>query len=85
MSYLGIDNAARTMTGSVTVSGVNFGQNDNTASSRVDTNICTTAAWASATTVLCTSAHGFPSVITTEITVGTLAGTRYPAFTFDGV
>ena len=85
VSYLGVDNNARTMTGIVTVSGVSFGQSDNTPSSRVDSHACATVAWASRTTVACASTHGFPSVLSVVVTVGAQGGTRLPAFTFDGV
>ena len=78
-----MDNFARTHTGSVSVSGVNFGALDFTASGRTDALACATAGWASATTVLC-SAATTPTVVTAEVTVAGLAGTRLPAFTFDG-
>ena len=84
VSYLGVDNNARTMQGTMTVQGLSFGETNNTPSGRIDSIVCATAAWSSATTVNCVNAHNFPSVITTEITVGLLTGTRYPKFTFDG-
>ena len=83
VSYLGVGNFARTAESTVTVSGLSFGTTDNTPSGRVDALTCATAAWASATTVLCWNSNGQPSVITTELTVGGLVGTRYPQFTFD--
>ena len=71
------------MQGSVTVHGLNFGQSDDTPSGRVDTAVCATAAWTSHSTVHC-SLTTSPALISTEITVGGVAGTRYPQFTFDG-
>ena len=72
------------MTGTVTVHGVNFGYSDSTPSSRLDLIDCATTAWASATSLNCYSLSG-PSSVSTEVTVGGLAGTRFAAFTFDGV
>jgi hypothetical protein len=51
VSYLGVGNNARSMAGSLSVSGLNFGQSDNTPSSRVDSNACSTAAWVSSSSV----------------------------------
>ena len=78
-----MDNNARTLLGSVTVSGLSFGMSDATPSVRVDSNACTTAAWTSATSSLCVNTNG-PSEVSSEVTVGTAVGTRYPGFTFDG-
>lgn len=83
VSFLGVDNNARTQTGTVTVSGIDFAQSDNTLSARIDTNACATAAWASATSVMCRNTNG-PTIHSVEVTVGLILGTRYPAFTFDG-
>ena len=84
VSYLGVGNNARSMAGNLSVSGLNFGQSDNTPSSRVDSNSCSTAAWVSSSSVQCASSGGSPSVVSTEVTVGSRVSTRYPMFTFDG-
>ena len=83
VSYVGVDNFGRSHTGSLSVTGVNFGQTDNTPSTRIDTNECGTAGWVSATAVYCHNSVG-PTMHTTEVTVAVVAGTRMPAFTFDG-
>ena len=82
VSYLGVDNNALTMAGSVTVAGLSFGQSDATPSSRIDGVACGTVAWTSLSSILCRELSA-PSSVTTEMTVGGLVGTRYPAFTFD--
>ena len=83
VSYLGVSNSGRTSTGSVTVAGLSFGQVDATASARIDSAACGTVAWASSSAALCLS--GGRSEVSTEVTVGGLGGTRYAAFTFDGM
>ena len=83
VSYLGVDNSARTMTGTLSVNGLSFSQSDATPTARVDFVVCATAAWSSATTVNCVVTTA-PTLISTDVTVGMLVGTRYPAFTFDG-
>ena len=72
------------MVATVTVAGLSFGQSDATPSSRIDGVACGTAAWTSLSSILCRELSA-PSSVTTEVTVGGLVGTRYPAFTFDGV
>ena len=82
VSYLGRDNAARTLISTVTVNGLSFGAANVTPSSRIDSAVCATAVWTAATTINCWNTNS-PSVVSTEVTVGGLVGTRYPAFTFD--
>ena len=82
VSYLGVGNNARTMVATVSVAGLSFGQSDSTPSGRIDGVACGTAAWTSGTSVMCRELSAASSA-STEVTVGGLAGTRYPAFTFD--
>lgn len=82
VSYLGVDNDARTMIATVTVAGLSFGQSDATPSSRIDGVACGTVAWTSLSSILCRELSA-PSSVTTEVTVSGIVGTRYPAFTFD--
>ena len=84
VSYFGTDNNARTMVGTVTVAGVNFGNRDFTPSGRVDTNECVTSTWTSFTSVSCELTHN-PTIHSVEVTVSGFVSTRYPQFTFDGV
>ena len=72
------------MLATVSVAGLSFGQSDSTPSGRIDGEACGTAAWTSTTAVLCRELSAASSV-STEVTVGGLVGTRYPAFTFDGM
>ena len=83
MSYLGIANSALTMVASLTVVGLGFGQSNATPSDRVDSVACGTAAWNSASSIVCLNSSG-PVMSSVEVTVVGLAGTRFPAFTFDG-
>ena len=83
VSYLGADNLGRTAAGTLTIAGVSFGARDNTPSSRIDAAVCGTAAWTSGSSVNCYSTSS-PSELSTGVTVGGLAGTRLPGFTFDG-
>ena len=78
-----MDNNARTQAGTVSVFGLNFGQSNNTPSSRLDTNECTTVAWTSASAVNCHNTNS-PTIHSGEVTVGTFVGTRYAQFSFDG-
>ena len=84
VSFIGVSNNARSMAGIVTVSGLSFRPSDATPSSRIDGVACGTAAWTSASGVACYSTSG-PSIVSSELTVGGLVGTRYAAFSFDGV
>ena len=66
------------------MAGLNFGKSDYTASNRADGASCATSSWQSSTSMQCLNEVA-PVATSTEITVGGLAGTRYPAFTFDGM
>ena len=83
VSYLGVDNNARTQSGVVSVAGVNFGNFDFTPSARLDTNDCVTAAWTSFTSLACENVNN-PTIHSVEVTLSAFVGTRYPQFTFDG-
>ena len=83
VSYLGVGNNARSQTGTVSVTGMNFGQYNNTPSSRIDTLMCETTAWSAHSALRCVNVNN-PTVHSSEVTVNLMVGTRYPQFTFDG-
>ena len=68
----------------MTVSGVNFGAVDLTASSSVGATPCQTLSWASASSVLCVTQVGDGTAVPLCATVTAVSGTRTASFSFDG-
>ena len=69
---------------SLTVAGLSFATADYTPTAVVAATLCATAAWASATSVLCQAAHGVGTSLSVVVTTSTAAGTAFGAFSFDG-
>ena len=70
---------------SVTVSGISFGTQDMTASSRIGTTSCQTATWVSGTSATCHTSLGVGSSLAVLTTVSEIAGTQTAVFTYDGM
>ena len=83
VSFLADTNIVATASFSVTVSGVNFGALDFTASSRIGTSSCQTTAWVSGTSVACLMSLGVGTGLAAQATVSAVAGTQTTVFTYD--
>ena len=72
--------------GSVTISGLSFGRSDFTpTASLAVTDVCSSSAWTSATTVACApQAYGGSAAGRTAVSVSAVAGTFVGQFSFDG-
>ena len=84
VSFIAELNAVATAGYSVTVSGVSFGSLDATPSSRVSLTSCVSAAWASASSVVCLLAPGDGPEKDVQVTVEGVVGTRTKLFSYDG-
>ena len=84
VSFLLETNIVATSTSSVTVSGVSFGTQDITASSRVGTSSCQTATWVSDTSATCHLSLGVGTSLAAQTTVSAVTGTQTAVFTYDG-
>ena len=78
-------NIAATSSFSVTVSGVTFGTEDMTTSTRIGISGCQTAAWVSGTSVGCYMSLGVGTSLAVQLTVSAVAGTQTAVFTYDGM
>jgi hypothetical protein len=82
-------NAPFTGYASVTVSGLNFGVGEHTATTglkgggRGDHSVCFTSSWTSATALACFS-NEFCDILVVALTVAALSSTGKPIFSFDG-
>jgi hypothetical protein len=76
---------------SVTVSGLDFGVGEHTATAgleragRGDVGVCFSSSWTSATTLACLSNESSDILMGASVTVATVSGTGKPIFSFDGV
>jgi hypothetical protein len=77
-------NAPFTGRASVTVTGLNFGSVDYTASSFNHGSLCVTHAWGSSTSVICQGAVAVFALAQVVMTVGAVSGTGMSLFTCDG-
>ena len=78
-------NTPHTGGSSVTVTGLNFGYSEYTATAMLSSAVCMTSSWASTTTVVCLSSSVYQSGAPAALTVGSLVSTGLQGFTFDGV
>ena len=73
--------------GSVTVTGLQFGLSEYTASAAVSAEACVTSSWQSSTSLAClgsfSRSSGGQSTRVTEVTVGGFVGTGLDIFSFD--
>ena len=73
--------------GSVTVTGLQFGLSEYTASAAVSAEACVTSSWLSSTSLAClgsfSRSSGGQSTRVTEVTVGGFVGTGLDIFSFD--
>ena len=69
----------------VTVSGISFGTQDMTASSRVGTTSCQTVTWVSDTSATCHMSLGVGTGLAVQTTMSSVAGTQTAVFTYDGL
>jgi hypothetical protein len=76
-------NAVTTHGTSVTIAGLNFGSSSYTPTVRLGMSSCGTTSWTSVTQLICHSASGSGRLMTTSLTVGSLAGTLALSFTYD--
>jgi hypothetical protein len=77
-------NAAQSGFTSLTVSGLNFGCGDHTATAAVALISCATSSWISATSLACRSAAQTIAVRgVATVSVGSITGTGQPVFSFD--
>ena len=81
-----VQNAGVTSGGSVTISGLSFGDSVFTPTASIATaDLCSSTAWTSATTVACApQAYGGSAAMRTAVSVSALAGTLTGQFSFDG-
>ncbi len=86
VSFAFAENSAATSGAVATVSGVSFSTEDTTPSFRVASNMCSTAGWASATSVTChVDASGNAGASKDVLaSVSGVVGTQTMAFSFDG-
>ena len=81
-------NIPQTTGGSFTISGLDFGAFELTATVSLEyeaDHTCSSASWTSSTVVACAvRGQGYRAGLGTYITVATVAGTRSAAFSFDG-
>lgn len=68
---------------SITVTGLNFGSTDLTATTAVGYTPCAASKWNSATSIACYLEDGFGSSMPILATIDTLVGTRFGVFSFD--
>jgi len=86
VSATGPANAAVTSGGLVTISGLSFGGLVVTpTASLTTTEACNSAAWTSATAVMCTSAAYGGFGIRIAVSVSAVVGTLIGQFSFDGM
>ncbi len=75
---------------SVTVSGLNFGVGEHTATAgleragRGDVGVCFSSSWTSATTLACLSKESSDILMGVSVTVAAVSGTGKPILSFDG-
>jgi hypothetical protein len=67
----------------LTLTGTNFGAQQNAAAARVGITECKTTSWRSNTAVVCRTPDGTGTAKTTTATIATLTGTAFAAFTYD--
>ena len=85
VSFVDALNAAMTTGWSVTVSGVSFdASTDATPTASLGLTSCTTAAWASSTSVVCFAAAGDGVTHLATASVAGVVGTRTATFSYDG-
>ena len=84
ISFTKRENTAASGGGIVTVSGLNMRASDATSTAGIASQSCTTAAWSSGTSVMCSSAFGSGSLLEIVLTASGIVGTRSGQFTFDG-
>ena len=85
MSTSSPPNAGVTAGGSVTISGLHFGGLVVTpTASLAAADVCGSAAWTSATMVLCAPAAYGGSAVRTAVSVSAVVGTLTGQFSFDG-
>jgi hypothetical protein len=71
---------------SLTVSGLNFGVGEHTATAGLgDVGVCFSSSWTSATTLACLSNESSDILMGASVTVAAVSGTGTPIFSFDGV
>ena len=63
---------------------MNFGHQSYSVSAQLGSNICSTTAWSTSTSVSCSSGSAGHLSQEVVLTVGTSAGTLVNAFSFDG-
>jgi hypothetical protein len=85
VSFMLETNIVATSAFSVTVSGISFGTQDITASSRVGVTSCQTATWVSDTSATCHMSLGVGTSLAAQTTVSAVAGTQTAVFTYDGL
>lgn len=78
-------NAGTTGGSSITLTGLQFGPNDNTVTAQLGSTSCDTASWTSDSSILCTTAlaGGVGGRNTATLTVAALVGTTTQAFTYN--
>ena len=76
-------NSPRTGGSLMTVTGLNFGYSELTASSVVRMQVCTTTTWNSDTTVLCHAGIPLSAANSAMVTVTAVVGTRLNLFSYD--
>ena len=86
VSFSHAQNAVTTKGGVVTVTGVNFRTLDQTPTANIGSDLCSTAAWSSKSSLACILATVTDSGFAKDIVVTTsdVVGTRTARFSFDG-
>ena len=84
VSFVAEDNSAVTSGYSVTVSGMNFAVSATTPTSTIGLSSCATAAWASASSVVCMLSMGEGVSHELRMTVAGVVGSRTATFSYDG-
>jgi len=85
VSFVAEDNSAVTSGYSVTVSGMNFAVSATTPTSTIGLSSCATAAWASASSVVCMLSMGEGVSHELRVTVAGVVGSRTAIFSYDGM
>ena len=88
VSVLAPTNTPQTTGGTLTISGLDFGAFELTATASLEyeaDHTCSSASWTSSTVVACAvRGQGYRAGLGAYITVATVAGTQSAAFSFDG-
>ena len=85
VTHTNVTNGPSSGSASISLSGVNFGENDQTPTAHVMMTVCDTTSWSSTTGLVCENAggSGVGGFLSVRVTSAVLAGTDSGLFTYD--